>query len=60
MLMPDPLHPLEEQIVTLEARLDRRRQREALLTDDGRQWVLDHVEAPIAELRELIRRRDRP
>ena len=55
---PDPLHSLEEQIITVEARLDRRRQREALLSAAGRQWVIDNVEAPIEALRARIRERE--
>ncbi|MDY3551392.1 hypothetical protein R5W24_000468 [Gemmata sp. JC717] len=50
--------PYEEQILMVEARLTRRRQREAVLSEEGRQWVIDNVETPIGALRELIRQRD--
>ena len=50
--------PYEEQILMVEARLTRRRQREALVSEEGRQWVIDNVDSPIEDLRELIRQRD--
>ncbi len=55
---PAHLHSFEDQILTVAARATPRRMREALLSEDGRRWLVEYVEVPIEELREKIRRRD--
>lgn len=50
---PDPRAAILAQIASLEATVTPRRAREAILSDEGRAWLVD-IDARIATLRVLL------